>query len=110
MRRVSGAALYLSLVLISADASVGAQSPAGAGTVRYQFGDDPQWAASGFDDTTWPSAPGGSVPARGSTRTAWSGCGRGVPFLRAQPVSWRCGGSIQAIIPMPPSFTPMECW
>lgn len=65
MRRVSGAALYLSLLLISVDASVWAQSPmgAGAGTVRYQFGDDPQWAASGFDDATWPSAPDGSVPA-----------------------------------------------
>ncbi len=65
MGRVSVAVLYLSLLLISADASVWAQGPAGAGagTVRYQFGDDPRWAASGFDDATWPSAPGGSVPA-----------------------------------------------
>jgi hypothetical protein len=41
--------------------------------VRYQYGDNPAWAAPGFDDSSWPAAAQGSwpIPAFHSDGFVW---------------------------------------
>ena len=50
------------------------QSPASSpvSAIHYHFGDDPRWAAPGFDDSAWPVADQGQVP---------SSAGRGDGFV-----------------------------
>ena len=71
MRSLPGALLYLSLLLLSAVHTAGAQpAPAPpAPAVRYQFGDDADgskgWANSNFNDSSWLVAAAGKWPRPG---------------------------------------------
>ncbi len=72
-------------------------------TVRYQFGDNSQWADSAFDDSSWPVAQNGLVPsrARDTNRFLWVRIRVTVPAnlngplalhladLGVQPMTWQ---------------------
>ncbi|HWG22474.1 MAG TPA: beta galactosidase jelly roll domain-containing protein [Terracidiphilus sp.] len=59
MRRCAG----LALLLAATFAAPFARPQAGAGVVRYHYGDNPAWADPNFDDSAWPIAPNSSFPA-----------------------------------------------
>jgi len=64
MHRISGALLYLPLLLLPAVRPLCAQptSPSPAQGVRYQFGDNPHWSSPSLDDSGWPVAQQGRWP------------------------------------------------
>jgi len=59
MRRLAG----LALLLAAAFAAPFALPQAGAGVLRYHYGDNPVWADPAFDDSGWPVAEDARVPA-----------------------------------------------
>src|ERR1700747_156860 len=56
-------ALFELLCLGAVAASCLAQQTTPTPTIRYHFGDDPRWADPAFNDSSWPVAPDGQIPA-----------------------------------------------
>jgi phosphoserine phosphatase RsbU/P len=93
MGRASGALLLLPLLLLSANDPLRAQSPPVAETIRYHFGDNPQWADPHFDDSAWPVARQDRwpVPALDSDGFVWVRARVAIPKNASEPLEVRIG-------------------